>query len=66
MSDEIKRQFSNLALSMEPENLYCDGEISAAQAKKKLSRIRREWKALERKAGRSVSLDEAWDWILPL
>lgn len=60
LSDEIKRAFLNLACRLSPENLACDGEISACEVGKRRRAILREWTALEKKAGRAVSESEVW------
>ncbi len=39
---------------LSPENLHCDGEITAAQAKVKYNRLMKERGALEKQLGRSV------------
>jgi hypothetical protein len=64
MTDEIKAKFGDLACALSPENLHCDGEISAAQARTKERAIRKEWTALERQVGRRVTENEVWGWII--
>lgn len=61
LSAELKRAFLNLVSRLEPENLACDGECSAAETRKRKRACLREWAALEKKAGRSVSESEAWE-----
>ena len=58
LSPELVGAFKNLSCRLSPENLHCDGEISIAQAKARYNQIKREWKALEKKAGRKVSESE--------
>ena len=60
LTPEIKRQFVSLAGQLSPENLHCDGEISAAQARKKGRDLMRQWRELEAQAGVKVSESEAW------
>jgi len=60
LSTEHLNGFMRLAGALSPENLHCDGEISRAQARRKEVGLRREWKALETRIGRSVSEDEVW------
>jgi len=50
--------FVNLVCALSPENLTCDGELSRTQVNKRLASLRRDWKALEKKAGVKVSPDE--------
>lgn len=59
---EQKRKFLDLSCSLSPENLYCDGEISMAQARRRFHTIRGMWDDLERQVGRRVSEDEVWKW----
>jgi hypothetical protein len=49
-----------LSCALSPENLYCDGEISHAEAQRKYTRLMKEWRALEQKVGRTVTEDEVW------
>ncbi len=58
LSPELVGAFKNLSCRLSPENLHCDGEISRAQAKARYNQIKREWKALEKNAGRKVSESE--------
>lgn len=62
MDKELQEAFLDLTCQLSPENLHCDGEISKSEAKRKLARIRNEWRALEKKAGRRVSETEAWSF----
>lgn len=65
MSNEIKEKFKHLVYSLEPEALYCDGEISPAQGRAKERKLRKEWTDLERQVGRAVTEDEVWGWLIP-
>jgi hypothetical protein len=47
--------FTRLYCRLSPENLYCDGEISRADARRRLAAIQREWKRLENAAGFAVT-----------
>jgi hypothetical protein len=58
----IKEGFQRVACSLSPENLCCDGELPMAQVRKRRTALNREWKALEKRAGRTVSEDEVWSW----
>jgi len=58
LSPELTEAFEDLACRLSPENLHCDGEITRAQAQVRYNQIMREWKALEKKAGRKVSESE--------
>lgn len=58
LSAELTKAFEDLACRLSPENLACDGEIPQWQVKIRLKEIQAEWKALEMKAGRSVSESE--------
>jgi hypothetical protein len=58
LTPELTRKFENLSCRLSPENLCCDGEISRTEVKYRLAAIKREWKALEKIAGRKVSESE--------
>ena len=58
LSAELVAKFNDLSCRLPPENLHCDGEISRAQAQVRYNQIMREWKALEKLAGRKVSEEE--------
>jgi hypothetical protein len=60
--DEHMLWFSMLSNALSPENLYCDGEISHAAAKKKYRKLKAEWKELEKSFGRKVDENEVWKW----
>jgi len=62
MTDQQKQQFLSMACELSPENLYCDGEISSAQAQRKYQDIMKRWHKLESEVGRTVSEQEIWDW----
>ena len=52
---EIMEYFEILRCDLSPENLTCDGELSSARVRARLSGIRRCWKELESKLGRKVA-----------
>lgn len=52
--------FLALACQLSPENLCCDGEISAVAAHQRRNELLRDWADLERRVGRKVSEDEVW------
>lgn len=58
-----KIQFVSMSGNLSPENLCCDGEISAAAAERRRKAIMREWRALEAKVGQKVTEDEAWRFL---
>jgi len=60
---ELKRQFSSLAAQLSPENLSCDGELSRAKIASRHRALTKQWKALEKAAGQTVSEDETYNWI---
>ncbi len=60
LTDELKRAFTSLACRLSPENLACDGECSRRDVQRRRRAILREWAALEKKAGRTVSESELW------
>ena len=58
LSKEFKDNFISLSNQMSPENLHCDGEITYAQAMRKLRWLKSEWKLLETKCGCKVTEEE--------
>lgn len=64
MTNEQKQAFLRLATALSPENLFCDGEVSIQEGKRRARRIVKEWRALEKKVGRRVSESEVWDGVL--
>jgi hypothetical protein len=57
---QIWQEFTRLALSLSPENLGCDGELSMSEVNKRLASIKKQWKDLETKLGRPVTEDEVF------
>lgn len=64
--NELKDKFIDLEYRLSPENLHCDGEISNAEANHKYFQIGREWRALEKQAGRQVEQEgrEVHKWAI--
>ena len=58
--DEFFKHFDKILCDLSPENLCCDGEISASAARKKASGLHAEWRELERLFGRKVTEDEIY------
>ena len=56
----ILNDLRNVYCALEPENLYCDGEISASAARKKAVPLRRKLKTLLSELGRNVTEAEIW------
>ncbi len=54
----LLREFVDLATRLSPEWLTCDGECSAAEINRRYAKLMREWRALERQAGRAVTEDD--------
>lgn len=61
-TDEIMKNFTNLACDLSPENLWCDGEASSKEVEEKLKSIKESWEKLETEIGYKVTEREAWDW----
>lgn len=64
LSNELKQKFLTICGALSPENLYCDGEVGHAEAARTERKLRAEWAALEKLAGRKVSEDEIWSWCI--
>ena len=62
--DECKGFFIQLVGELSPENLSCDGELSASQVRAKLASIKQEWKELENIYGEKVSEDQVENWMM--
>ena len=58
LSAELTKAFSDLSNRLSPENLHEDGEASNARVRQKQHEIAKEWKALEKLAGRRVDESE--------
>jgi hypothetical protein len=55
---DVMNKFYGLANDLSPENLFCDGERSHAEAMAAQRQIMREWANLERRVGRKVTVEE--------
>jgi hypothetical protein len=64
ISEEHRLAFIRLTSELSPENLCCDGELTAAQVRVKKSRRMAEWHRLEKLAGRKVSENEVYTWMI--
>ncbi len=60
MEKEMLDRFLDLASALSPENLTCDGELSAAESNRRYKQLMKEWRALEHQFGRKVDEDEIW------
>jgi hypothetical protein len=58
-------QFKDLLIKLSPENLTCDGELSTSESGRKLKKLLKDWKRLEKKVGRFVGEDEIEALIYP-
>lgn len=56
---EALREIYGLYASLSPENLYCDGEISASAAKKQAGRLNKQLKEVQKRINRQVTEDAA-------
>ena len=59
MTTENKKEFIRLAMRLEPENLFEDGELNNEEAADKKISILSEWKSFEIEVDESVSLEQA-------
>ena len=59
------KQFSDLYMRLEPENLTCDGELSSSEWKRREKKLLKDWKRLEKKVGRTVSEEDIEKVIFP-
>ena len=60
LSEGLLERFDRVANELSPEWLTCDGELSRAEVRRKLKRLKAEWRALEAEAGRAVTEDEVF------
>lgn len=60
--DGYMKQFLELATSLSPENLTCDGELSRGRVNQKYRELTAEWKKLETAIGRLMPEEEVWNW----
>lgn len=54
ISTNIVSEFMRLVNEFSPENLSCDGELSASQVQKKRAELNRKWDLLEQYVGQKV------------
>lgn len=52
------QKFDSLTCRLSPENLCCDGECSRAETNARYRQIMKEWRALEKQAGFTVTQEE--------
>jgi len=62
LTPEIKNEFMKLSCFLSPENVCRDGEASRSEADCRRRDLMRKWKALEIKAGQTVTESDAWSW----
>jgi hypothetical protein len=60
LPQDLYQEFLGLASALSPENLTCDGELSASLAAAKAAQLRAKWRRLEANVGRKVTEDEVW------
>lgn len=61
--DRLMRKIVGCYDELSPENLHCDGEISARQARAKAVEIKARLRALEKELGRRVPEEDAYLWM---
>jgi hypothetical protein len=61
--DQVLPELKRLVVAMEPENLCCDGEVSHAEAQRKMTSIMSQWRGIENSVGRRITQDEVWSVI---
>ena len=61
MTEEMYQAFLELASSLSPENLSCDGECSPEQADRRYRALMKVWRKNEAALGRKVTEEEIWD-----
>lgn len=61
-TEEIMENFLDLACSLSPENLTCDGESPPEYVQSKLKSIQKSWKTLEQEIGHPMTEDDVWNW----
>ncbi len=59
---KLKEQFKDLACALSPECVFMDGQASAAEARATTARLKKQWKGLEKKAGRTITESEVFSW----
>lgn len=59
-AEECVPFFNKLEAELSPEILHCDGEITNAQAKRKLNHFMKVWAELEKIAGQGHEVFGVW------
>lgn len=59
---EIMNWFGRLTSELSPENLCCDGELSASAVRSKKRELDQAWHWLEQKLGRRMTEDEVYQY----
>ena len=64
ITQQLKDKFADLDYKMQPEVLSCDGEEPMYIQRREYARLMKQWRALEKQAGRQVEPDseEVWKW----
>lgn len=62
LTPAIKQAFFNLDCQFSPENLSCDGELSAARTQARRKKLCAEWAALEKRIGMRVTPEMVYAW----
>ncbi|MBA4071387.1 MAG: hypothetical protein C0497_06040 [Gemmatimonas sp.] len=60
LADDVLEAFVDLAISLCPEHLSRDGELSPTTTRRRARVYQRAWAALERQIGFRVSEDTVW------
>ena len=58
LPEDLFKKFDALTCRLSPENLTGDGEYSRTDVARRLAQINREWRELEKQAGRKVTQEE--------
>jgi hypothetical protein len=59
---EIIRDLQGVECQLSPENLTCDGELSASQVRTKAAQLNAKRKALVKELGREPTDNELWNY----
>lgn len=62
ITPEMQKEFNCILAEMEPENLFCDGEMSREQAMARMGELLGKWETLEKELGRKVTQAEALEF----
>lgn len=63
VDQKILEAINHVYNCLSPENLFCDGEISRAEAEKKRTKLNRQLKGLFQAFGRPVDEMTAYEWL---